>query len=628
MNQAEMRAAHRGRWLAVLCGLAAAGIYVAATDRPADARAPRTSARANPSDSPTPGHIAGVRFDQVRVINEQIEAQWLANRIKPSARCTDYEFIRRASLDIIGRIATPKELDDFFSKHSRETRRGWLIDHLLASEEYARNWANIWSVWLLTRSGAARYHEEMQRWLEAQLLSENFRYDRMVHDLITAKGKSSDNGAVTFICSHMGLANPPETVSEQGEFDFVPLTSRITRLFLGLQTQCTQCHDHPFFPQARRQSQFWGIDAFFRQVKATPAMRVLQRRLPAPELTLSENTDLNKEGEVFYEDRKATVHLAKPTWLFPGKDGRPVRADLEKPRREQLAELVTSSEFFPKAYVNRMWGHFFGRGFTNPGPVDDFGEHNPITHPMLPTDLIAQLHKLKGAVPDELADELKKYDEDQDKPHLLDYLANEFKKYNYDPKQLIRWICNSEAYQLSTVANATNAKADTEPFFSRMGLKAMTPEQLFESLWMATQGQPKPGENLSGKAKMRDDWMNSLIVNFGDDEGNEANFNGTVIQALMLMNGKQMNDQVSDRNQGMVSRIAYDKKTHRWRGRDVILHDLYLTALNRPPTAREKTVVANEIKFMMQGRVKGDLLSLYQDIFWALLNSNEFMLNH
>src|SRR5262249_61544350 len=98
------------------------------------------------------------------------------------------------------------------------------------------------------------------------------------------------------------------------------------------------------------------------------------------------------------------------------------------------------SDYFPKAFVNRMWAHFFGRAFTK--EADDMAEGNTVSH-----------------------------------PGLLDKLAKEWaSKYHYDPRELVRWICNSRPYGLSSQANSTNDKPDTEPFFSRMLLKAMTHE--------------------------------------------------------------------------------------------------------------------------------------------------------
>src|SRR5262249_54888872 len=151
-------------------------------------------------------------------------------------------------------------------------------------------------------------------------------------------------------------------------------------------------------------------------------------------------------------------------------------------------------------------------------------------HPMLPTDLVSKLMKVNGTLPPELAKAVKELDANPDTERLLDYLAKEYKKTDFNPRELIRWICNSEAYNLSSVANKTNEKSDAAPFFSRMQLKAMSPEQLFESLMTATQAEA--AETKDAKKKLREDWMNKLIVNFGDDEGNEVTFNGTVVQAL------------------------------------------------------------------------------------------------
>src|SRR5262249_45050485 len=170
----------------------------------------------------------------------------------------------------------------------------------------------------------------------------------------------------------------------------------------------------------------------------------------------------------------------------------------------QLANFLVDHEMFPRAIVNRMWGLFFGRGFVN--PTDDFNDNNQPT---------------------------------RENAELLNEVATRFKHYNYDLKKLIRWMAHSRAYHLSYVANSSNDKVEQEPLFSRMIMKAMTPEQLFESLMVATKAEQ--AENASGKKALRDRWLRSLISNFGDDEGNEVNFNGTVVQALMMMNGQDIN---------------------------------------------------------------------------------------
>jgi len=600
----------RRMWVLGVGVAAVAGLLVA-LDRAVVARAP------NPVKPP---HAVPEPYDQVRVINAQIRAQWKANGYQPSRLTNDYEFIRRASLDIIGRIATPTEIEQFMHD-APPMRRQLLIDRLLRSEEFARNWANIWSVWLMTRSVPEVYQEQMQIWLQEQFARKR-GWDQIVHELLTASGKSDDNGAVNFILSKEGMDVPPGEQAEQGLYDFVPLTSRTTRLFMGLQVQCCQCHDHPFNSDALwgKQYVFWGINAFFRQVRGDRMQLTPNRRMAmTTSLKLTDDPGLNPDASVFFEERKGTMQMTKARFI----DGRKLAGGAAKNRREQLSDFVTGSDWFAKAYVNRLWGHFFGRGFTDPGPVDDFSEQNSITHPMLSPELLAKLDALKKPLEDkdELYEELKKLEDDREQPRLLDHLAQEFKRYKYDTRTLIRWICNSEAYQLASIANKSNGNDKADPFFSRMGLKSMSPEELFESLYVATgAGEGKPA---AFKKQLRDRWMNNLVVNFGDDEGNEVTFNGTVVQALMLMNGNDLNDAISAKTTGTLAH-ALGKRS--WQS---VAHYLYLATLNRPPTARELRVISDEIANIRRGRSRNaTALALWQDVFWALLNSNEFMLNH
>jgi hypothetical protein len=533
------------------------------------------------------------KAEVVQTINKRIEEGWKANKLTPSEVCSDHEFIRRASLDIIGRIAKVDEIDHFL-KDPKETRRALLIDRLLKKDEYATNFANLWSNWLLTRSGPfgrGEYHRQMHTWLGEQF-SLNRKYDDIVRALLTAKGKNGDdNGAVNFILAHLGEPVPQNNRGEEGNFDMVPITSRITRLFLGIQTQCCQCHDHPFDARLKQQH-YWGVNVFLRQVKreGQPAMR---RRDPQfPPLTLSDDTGVNRKSTVPFEKRNMVILNANPTFF----DVRISRDEFKSEgfnRREKLAELILGHENFPKAIVNRMWGHFFGRGFTS--PVDDFNEQNAVSH-----------------------------------PELLNELADKFKNYGYNQQDLIRWICNSQPYQLKSSANATNDKPDAEPFFSRMLLKPMSPEQLIESLEVAIYPPPKAltpeaaKKVQEAKAKRHDAWMGRLITNFGDDEGNEVTFNGTIIQALLMMNGQDINGAITDK-EGTVAMMM-----ERRAAPATNITYLYLATLNRPPLQNKDI---NEIRavlscFPLYKTADKDPAAPYHDLLWALLNSNEFLLNH
>jgi Protein of unknown function (DUF1549)/Protein of unknown function (DUF1553) len=534
--------------------------------------------RAGASD----GKGSGTGLPQVQTINKEIAAGWkrdpgdASKDLTPSRQATDYEFIRRATLDIIGRIATPEEIRRFL-RDPQPVRRSLLIDRLLQGPEYAKNWAGIWSVWLMTRSGPELYHEEMRSWLEGQFAKPDQGFDKIVTELLTATGKTTENGAVNFLLSQLGEPVPQSKRNDEGQFSMVPITSRTTRLFLGLQIQCTQCHDHPFNSQWKQQH-FWGVNAFFRQVERKGA--IPKRNAPPATFELTDNESWNSDTVVFFEKRNGVVLPARATFL----DGERMTSKPNVTRRQELADFIVRNEYFAKALVNRMWGHFFGRGMNYPGAVDDFGDHNPVTH-----------------------------------PKLLDYLAKEFRDYGCNSRELIRWICNSTPYGLSSVANKTNDKVEAEPYCSRMLLKAMTPEQLFESLIVAT--QTEAGESAEDRKKRREAWMKNLIVNFGDDEGNEVTFNGTVVQALMLMNGREINEAVTQKEKGTV----IDALKRRGATVRTVTDDIYLAALNRSPIPAEQQEILRKLPMRVRDR---DIAAPWQDLLWALINSSEFLLNH
>ena len=253
---------------------------------------------------------------------------------------------------------------------------------------------------LLTRSGSSKLaQEQMLEWLMSQFNAGEIDvkdaetgktrkqkvfadWSKIVMELITATGVTNDNGAVNFILHHLGDAIAQDARAN-GKFDMVPVTSRTTKLFLGLRTQCVQCHDHPFNGEWE-QKHFWGINAFFRSSDAPrgrPQGMMPQKKgkgIKEAQRELVDRNDLNSDGKVQYERRNATIYYTKATFL----DGKRLPEEALGSRRQQLAKFVTDSPYFGKVFVNRMWHHFFGKSFTKDAP-DDFGEHNPASHPEL-----------------------------------------------------------------------------------------------------------------------------------------------------------------------------------------------------------------------------------------------------
>jgi hypothetical protein len=559
----------------------------------------------NPSKAPPKAEPAKVQrvivaktpdvAEMAKVINDKLEEGWKANKITPSHEVSDLEFMRRASLDIIGRVPTWDEIK-VYEKDGADKRRSLLIERLLSHEDYPRHWANVWSNWLLTRSGTfgrGVYHEQMDVWLEDQF-AQNRPYSEMVKALLTAEGENTKHGEVNFILAHVGeQIRDPKLVSEEGHFEMVPLTSRITRLFLGIQIQCAQCHDHPFLGSLK-QEKFWGVNAFLRQVNRKGTLAMARNQTPGP-LELVDDTSVNQEALGFYEKRNGVKLNEKAVFLPTGPQKKAHKLSVDenkkdaqgKKRREELADSLIEHDQFPKAIVNRYWGVFFGRGFVN--PIDDFNDQNPPSN-----------------------------------PELLNELGLKFKHYGYDLKSLIRWICNSDAYQLSCVANKTNDKPEQEALFSRMMLKSMSPEQLYESLMVAT--NKIAVQSKQEKKDQRNTWLEGLITNFGDDEGNEVNFNGTVVQALMMMNGQNINDAITLKDKGTVANAMTSSRSE-----DEVIAKLFLASVTREPTKKEQAQIRELFKLARPENIAKDSkepAAKYHDLFWALLNSNEFLLNH
>jgi hypothetical protein len=152
----------------------------------------------------------------------------------------------------------------------------------------------------------------------------------------------------------------------------------------------------------------------------------------------------------------------------------------------------------------------------------------------------------------------------------------------------------------------------------------LSPEQLYESLMVAT--NKVAVQSKQEKKDQRNTWLEGLIANFGDDEGNEVNFNGTVVQALMMMNGQNINDAITLKDKGTVANAMSSSRSE-----DEVIAKLFLASVTREPTKKELVQIKELFKLARpENAVKDskDPAAKYHDLFWALLNSNEFLLNH
>lgn len=519
----------------------------------------------------------------IAAINDHIRRRWQEEGVQPAELADEGEWCRRVYLDLIGRIPTYEETLALTSDNSTDKRRN-LVLRLLNSdvylEEYARNWTNVYTALLIGRADEPQSpvnREGMRQYLRRSFL-ENKPYDQMSLELLASSGSNTPgeenfNGAVNFLLDNL-------------DQNATAATAKTASIFLGLQVQCTQCHDHPF--NDWKQQQFWELNSFFRQTLAKRERGM--RNDPAAELVdvtfKGESGDPN-EADVFYERQNGLLRVAYPVFL-DGQKIDPSGWIGEVDRRAKLAEFVVKSNYFRRAVVNRVWAHFLGYGFTN--QVDDMGPHVTASH-----------------------------------PELLNYLAVQFAGHGYDLRKLMTWLSLSDAYALSSrVPDSTkdSPQAGETPLFSYFYTRQMRPEELYESLMVATELDRGTG-SYSQREGDKSRWMQQFCVAYETDENDEAvTFDGSIPQTLEMWNGGLISDATSGEPGTMLFRLAKSQGGE-LDSPAAKIKRLYLSALSREPSASELKLAQG-----LWQKHQGDTLAALQDIWWVLLNSNEFILNH
>jgi len=521
---------------------------------------------------------------QVEKIDKALQQGWLEAEVRPSPAEDELKWCRRLFLDVIGRIPSYDELAEFAKDKSAGKKQN-LLNRLLNddryTEEYANHWGTVWTNVLVGRNGGMEDRTLTNRAGLQKYLRDSFArnkpYNDMVYELVTATGSTKPgtenfNGATNFLAMKVN------------EEQATQATAAVSRVFLGLQVQCTQCHNHPF--NKWQQQKFWEFNAFFRQTRALRKYVSGTRDVDHAELI---NQDFAGEGrrpeqaEIYFQLRNGVTKVAYPVFLDGTEIGKSGFVS-EVNRREELGKLMMSSSYLDKAIVNRMWSHFLGYGFTK--PIDDLGPHSPTSF-----------------------------------PELFDELAKDFRNSSYDLKQLITWVTMSQPYQLSSRITNNNAKDDPSlgetPLFSHFYTRQINAEQLYQSLAVATKAN-KEG-SLEEQAKRRDDWMRQFVIAFGTDEGDEStSFNGSIAQSLMMFNGELIREATSNAPGSWLQNLAQQKGAPS----DKLQH-LFLAGLSRRPRSDELNI-ANQI---LAAR-KQDVGGMLQDMWWAILNSNEFIFNH
>ncbi|MBA4067921.1 MAG: S-layer protein, partial [Isosphaera sp.] len=511
--------------------------------------------------------------------------------LPPSELCDDATFLRRVTVDICGRLPTKEEAEAFAADRSADKVER-LVDRLLADPGYADYFANKWSAVLRNRRAAANDDPKptaaFHAWIRDSF-QQNKPFDRFVREVLTAAGTSTDT---------------PPTVWYRELKDPASLAEDAAQLFLGQRIACAKCHHHPH--DRWSQADYWAFAAAFSRTDIAQATALKKGNpnkqipdTPGKPLTVS-----HKPGAAGLPHPR-TGATVRPAGL--GADPFALAADADP--RAALAGWVTDPKnpYFARALANRYWKHFLGRGLVD--PEDDLRATNPASN-----------------------------------PELLDALAARVVADGFDLKKLVRVICTSSVYRLSSEPNAHNA--DDRQHFARFYPRRLHAEVLLDAVDAVTLAKTKFRGAADGTraVQLPDNQFDSYFLSvFGRPEaasacecerGSDAN----LAQALLLFNSDEMLTKIGvppprppdnpkarpDPNAppratpgDRLTKLLADQRPHPDRVRD-----LYLTALSREPTADELAAVTAHI-----GR-KGDDRAAYADVLWALLNTKEFLFTH
>jgi hypothetical protein len=513
-------------------------------------------------------------------IDQLIGAGQPSFEAKAAPPAGDGEFLRRAWLDFAGTIPSTAETRAFLEDQTPD-KRVHLIDRLLTSPSYARHFQDVLDVMLMERRPDKHVpHAQWQEFLRSSLAG-NKPWDQLVRDLLSADGVDpKTRQAAKFLLDR--------------ESDPNLLTRDVARLFLGMNLQCAQCHDHPLV-EDYKQDFYYGIFAFLnRSFVFTAAGK------PA---VIAEKA----EGDVSYQsvfDPTKTTKFAGPHLpgmppvsepkfdkgkeyaVAPGKNVRPVP---KFSRRAQLAAQVTCQQetAFRRTIVNRLWALMMGRGLIHPVELDHNG--NPPSH-----------------------------------PELLNLLAQEFANRKFDLRYFLRELALTKTYQRSSVLPAGIPEAPPASYRVAL-LKPLTPEQLAWGMMQAVgltdserRALGKNGSDAAVYARLAGN-VQPFIGLFGSTPGQPEgqDFQATLNQALFLENGGLVRGWLNPRPGNLIDRLLHPAKA------SAAPEELYLSILTRPPTVEERQETLNYLKDRTH-----DQTAAYQELAWALLASAEFRFNH
>jgi hypothetical protein len=488
-------------------------------------------------------------------IDRLVAEKWKKLGLLPSPLADDATFLRRVTVDLCGRVPTSDEVRAFLADPSAD-KRTKAVDRLLASPEYPAFFAMRWGTILRNSqlAGASQAAYAFHNWIK-DLIARNRPYDELVRGVVAAAGEWQDAPAVNWYW-------------QMRDDQLHQVTADTAQVFLGIRLQCARCHHHPY--ERWGQDDYYGLAGFFTRL-GRKSFGEPPPYFSAGRVTMGEQNPLTGKS---------------PTPKYP--DGAVAEFTPEQDPRHGLVDWMTQPDnpYFSKIFVNRMWGHFLGRGLVD--QVDDMRETNPASN-----------------------------------PELLDALAKDFVEHKYDMRHTIRQIVLSRVYQLD--AQPTDANKYDQQNYARFYARRLIAEVFHDSVDLATGSRTKFG-GVASDARAIDlphEGFGSYFLDTFDRPRRvtgcecERSTGATLGQVLLLANSDEVENKIADGN-GRIAQLIKQQKTDR-----ELIEEIYLSALGRYPHPAELEKTTTYVAAQTTARQQA-----LEDVLWTLINSKEFMFNH
>lgn len=491
-------------------------------------------------------------------VDEQLAEAWKEHDITPAPIVDDARFLRRASLDLTGKLPTADKVVQFLANTDPE-KRSLAIDELLNSPAYAEHWATYWDNLLMGRLTREAYLDRtaFREWLRVRF-DKNIPWNQLVKDLITAEGYNTNRqalrGGSEMPKDFEQRFNPATNFFLRYSRSLPDFASATSKLFLGVQIQCAQCHDHK--TEKWTQQDFKQFTACFAKSWMTyvdkPGMLTQMVGTYRVELKDRLFVPPAKQYETVFGSYADYID-AKPKLLNGPELG------VFGSRREAVAKWITGKDnpWFTQAIANRMWGKLLGQGFVT--PIDDFRPGNPATL-----------------------------------PDTLKTLSDDFALHGYDLKHLLRAICLTQAYQRACVEEPRSP--DQHHYWASYPLKTLDVEELFDAIVDATGAKSLLDKTTKNNFPLvRSAFIQQLVSQMGtDDMAEVTELEETIPRALLLLNGALTCASTrASTGFGLGSLLNADQNDAK------VIEQLYLRTVSRRPSDSE---LQKWIAFMQSSR--------------------------